>query len=170
MPIPYRAVNDVDTLPPAGFLRLLVREDANLLGAIFQATARGEPVEFTLCAVSAPEPRFWREADLGWHGRRVLLEALLQAAPRVPSVLLVLPDEFDPQLFQSEIQPSVPVGAIVPDGAGRWRCEWLSAQPSITSPARRVVGELATRGILREPFERALAGLQQAAEEHTAPA
>ncbi len=170
MPIPFRAVHDVDTLPPAGFLRLLRPGEGTLVGAIFQVTPRGEPVEFTLCHVTSPGPAFWRDGDLASQATRVLLEGLLRAAPQVPGVLLVLPEEFHPDLFQAEVQPSVPVGAVVPAPDSGWQCDWVSERPAIASPALRVVAELASRGILREPFERALKGLLASVAEGTPPA
>jgi hypothetical protein len=92
-------------------------------------------------------------------------------------VLLCLATEVDATLFSEDLEVQIPICRVeigdgaFPNAASSERVEagdvtahlfWRPALPSTESPPRRLVGMLASRGLLLEPFERALAGLDEA--------
>ncbi len=112
----------------------------------------------------------WRPADIRRHAERSLVAALLDACPVEPRVLLARAGETDPDLFRKELLVAVPVARVAPkpapegyDGEAPPRVEltWYPAAPRPEPSERRLMDELTARGLLVEPFERAVRGLNE---------
>jgi len=173
--VPFKDAAELDAGGTAAFLRI-VRGDPSR-GALFQVNARGAPVEFTYNRVDLPSAALWRPEQLEREAAKALAASLFEAARRTPLVLLCLAAEVDAALFSEDLEVQIPVcrvavgGAGLPDAASSERVDsgdvtthliWRPALPSAESPPRRLVTALASRGLLLEPFERALAGLDEA--------
>lgn len=178
MPIPFRDLDDLGELGAAAFLRMARDpEGAATFGALFLVNARGEPLEFTFNRADAPTSPLWRPADVRRQVERSLAVSLLSVCPRVPRLLLCLASEVSGELFVREIRLSLPVCRIattletVPylteerrelvDAPEPVHLFWFPGRPPEGSPELRLFQELVARGLLLEPFERALAGLRE---------
>ena len=185
MSVPFKDAAELDAGGTAAFLRLLpVRpggESPGRGGALFQVNARGAPVEFTYNRLALPAGALWRPEQLEREAAKALTTSLFEAARRTPLVVLCLASEIDPALFAEDLEVQIPVCRVAvatggQDGgaAGAGPSElvvsddvtahlfWRPALPSAESPPRRLVSTLAARGLLLEPFERALAGFDEA--------
>ena len=175
MSVPFKDAAELDAGGTAAFLRI-VRGDPSR-GALFQVNARGAPVEFTYNRVDLPSAALWRPEQLEREAAKALAASLFEAARRTPLVLLCLAAEVDAALFSEHLEVQIPVcrvavgGEALPNAASSERVEsgdmiahlfWRPALPSAESPPRRLVAALTSRGLLLEPFERALAGLDEA--------
>lgn len=182
MSVPFKDAAELDAGGTAAFLRMVAASDgagpARRGAALFQVNARGAPVEFTYNRLDMPSAALWRPDQLEREATKALARSLFEAARRTPLVLLCLADEVDAALFVEDLDVQIPVCrvAVVPEGrapapasAERAVCGdttahlfWRPALPSAESPPRRLVSTLAARGLLLEPFERALAGYREA--------
>lgn len=177
MSVPFKDAAELDAGGTAAFLRI-VPDGGVSRGALFQVNARGAPVEFTYNRLDVPSGALWRPEQLERESAKALAVSLFEAARRTPLVLLCLADEVDAALFREDLEVQIPVCrvAIVEEG-GRLEAAvseqvvlgdvtahlfWRPGVPSVESPPRRLVTALAGRGLLLEPFERALAGLEEA--------
>jgi hypothetical protein len=175
MPVPYRYDDDLERLGTAAFLRIAPEPDG-FRGALFLVDARGEPVEFAYNRIEVMKRFLWREDQLKRHAARRLVTTLLEICPRVPTLLLCRADEVSADLFSDEVRLAIPVARIA-DGAavvGQSAHEeleeltgadvqlfWTGGQPPDDSAERSLVAELSKRGLLVEPFERAVIGLRE---------
>lgn len=182
MSVPFKDLAELDAGGTAGFLRLVpaqaAGDSARRGAALFQVNARGAPVEFTYNRLDLPSPVLWRPEQLEREATKALARSLFEAARRTPLVLLCLADEIDAALLVEDIEVQIPVcrvavmvdgGPFEPASTERMVCGdatahlfWRPSRPSAESPARRLVTTLAGRGLLLEPFERALAGFAEA--------
>jgi len=175
MPIPYRDDEDIERLGAAAFLRIEA-EPRGYRGALFLVDARGEPIEFAYNRVEIVQRFLWGEDQLRRHSCRRLAATLFEICPRVPALLLCVADEVGSELFLDDLRVSLPVARVASDGAvvgqtaaeqressadGALHLFWAGAPPAADSPERALLGELARRGLLSEPFERAGAGLAE---------
>ena len=178
MPVPFRDAADLNRLGSAGFLRILPAdaEDA-VLGALFLVNAGGEPVEFTFNRLEVVQRFLWRAEDLHRHAARRLTASLFEICPRIPSVILALAEEAPSELFSEDIDVDVPTARVAEQSAviGQSAAEsreiveatvplqifWNGSVPSDDDVGRSLVAQLAARGLLLEPFERALIGLRE---------
>lgn len=111
MPIPFRtaAADDLDALGEAGFPRIeYCAAGPSYLGALLLVNARGEPVEFTYSRVETPFAVLWRLDDVRRFAARTLTVSLLSRCPRVPRLLLCLAEDVERELFEQDVQLSVP--------------------------------------------------------------
>ncbi|HKF18130.1 MAG TPA: hypothetical protein VKF14_13170 [Candidatus Dormibacteraeota bacterium] len=180
MSVPFRDAAELEAGGTAAFLRIVNGPtEAERRGALFQVNARGEPVEFTFNRVDLPASALWRRDDLERQAVKSLAVSLFEATRRTPLVLLCLASEIEPRLFAEDLEVQIPVcrlataeDVMVP-GAGEatekrhsgeelTHLFWRPEVPGSESPQRRLVAALAARGLLLEPFERALAGLTEA--------
>ncbi len=178
MPIPFRDLDDLGELGAAAFLKVARGHDGGtLFGALFLVSARGEPLEFTFNRADAPSSPLWRPADVRRQLERSLTISLLSICPRVPRLLLCLASEVSAELFSHEIRLSLPACRIataletVPYLAEERRelvetpeplhLFWFPDRPSEGMVEARLLDELVGRGLLLEPFDRALAGLRE---------
>lgn len=179
MPIPYRDAEEIEALGQAGFLRVLpADEDHSYLGALFLVNARGEPVEFAYSRLDVQRRFLWRRDALDRYAARRLAASLFDVCPRVPTLLLCLTDEVPAEVLTEDLEVSIPAARVAGENAlvGQARGEerevlgrdqggvqvfWLNTPPAEDAPARRLVVQLAARGLLLEPFDRAEVGLKE---------
>ena len=184
MAIPFRDAADLDELGVASFLRIeRSGRGSTYLGALFAVNARGEPIELVYNALETPYPFLWRPGDLRRHAERRLTASLLDAAEVTPRLLFCRADEVGLELFTRDLLVRVPVGRVEApagpsgrdrDAGGRGDAEeavppvpeaahvfWHPAPPADGSPERALFDQLAARGLLLEPFDRAADGLRE---------
>ncbi len=178
MPIPYRDEDELNDLGIAGYLKIQPIGDASgYLAALFLINARGEPIEFTYNRVETPHTFLWRQVDIRRHAIRKITASLLSLSPRIPRLILCLAEEVGSELFCQDIQLSVPVCRIAPaikalpysaseiqdriEGEGPMNLFWYPERPSDDSIELKLLHTLSTKGLLTEPFERALIGLKE---------
>jgi hypothetical protein len=178
--VPFKDAAELEAGGAAAFLRILPgRHERERRGALFQVNARGAPVEFTFNRVDVPSAVLWRPEQLEREATKALAASLFEVARRTPLVLLCLAVEVDAALFAEDLEVQIPVCRVAVEDEGppfgevaeevvsdgrRAHLFWRPALPSPESPPRRLVGTLASRGLLLEPFERVLAGLDEAFE------
>jgi len=178
VPIPFRDAVDLDDLGYATFLRIeRLARGANYLGALFSIDARGEPVELVYNAIETPYPFLWRPRDLRRHVERRLTASLLGAAETTPRLLFCLAGEVGADLFERDLVVEIPVGRLdAPPNSARGSGQdeptapslpnaahvfWRPAPPSEGTVERELFDQLAARGLLLEPFDRASDGLRE---------
>lgn len=176
MPIPYRYDDDLAGLGPAAFLHV-EPEPGGYRGALFLVDARGEPVEFAYNRVEVVHRFLWRGDQLRKHACRRLATTLFEICPRVPSLLLCRANDVDAEIFVEDVHLSLPVARVADETAvvgqtaaedrevlgdtGSLQLFWVGTPPAPESAARALLNELARRGLLTEPFERAALGLAE---------
>lgn len=177
MPIPYRDAGEVEALGYAGFLRI-VRADDSYLGALFLVNARGEPIEFAYSRMDVQRRFLWRRDALNRYAARKLAGSLFDTCPRVPQVLLLLAEEVPVEVLTEDLEVHLPTARVaraealigqardeerelLGGGEGAVQVFWLGGLPGEHDPGRQLVGHLADRGLLLEPFHRAQVGLRE---------
>jgi hypothetical protein len=178
MPIPFRDLDDLNELGPAAFLKVARGSDGiACYGALFLVNARGEPLEFTFNRAEAPSSPLWRSSDISRQLERSLAISLLSICPRLPTLLLCLAEEVSGELFCREIRLSLPVCRVATslqtapylaeerrdlvEASEPMHLFWFPDRPPESSMEARLMGELVARGLLLEPFDRALSGLRE---------
>lgn len=178
MPVPFRDEADLDRHGSAAFLRIVPADAGGAyLGALFLVNAGGEPIEFAYNRIEVAQRFLWRSEDLRRHAQRRLSATLFEICPRLPSVILCRADEVSSELFSSELRVELPIVRLAEESAapGQTAAEtrelvdgdvplqlyWNGAIPGEDEPGRALVARLAERGLLLEPFERALIGLRE---------
>ncbi|MBM4462016.1 MAG: hypothetical protein FJ012_01610 [Chloroflexi bacterium] len=184
MPIPFRDADEVEELGAAGYLKIDASDDGSTFrGGLFLVNARGEPLEFTYNRVDAPHTFLWRQADVRRHAIHKLVTSLLGTCPRVPKFIICLADEIDHDLFCNEIRLSIPICRVasVMKATSFSKLEvkttvedpqphhlfWFPDKPAGDSNEHRLLHRLLTRGLLLEPFDRAVVGLKEIYSDHT---
>jgi hypothetical protein len=178
VPITYRDAADLDDLGLASFLRIeRSARGSTYLGALFTINARGEPIELVYNALETPHPLLWRPADLRRHAERRLTASLLTVAESEPRLLLCLADEVGIELFSQDIETDVLVGRVerpadeglrpdadlsgLPAVPSSVHVFWQPGPPADDAPERALFEQLAARGLLLEPFDRASDALRE---------
>lgn len=178
MPIPYHDADELKDLGLAGYLKIQPAQDSSgYLAALFLINARGEPIEFTYNRIETPHTFLWRQADIRRHAIKKITVTLLSLCPKVPRLILCLAEEVSSEIFCQDIQLSIPVCRIAPaikaqpysatEIQDRIEAEepmnlfWYPARPSDGSTELRLLQTLSSKGLLMEPFERALIGLKE---------
>lgn len=178
MPIPYRDADELNNLGIAGYLKIQPIEDkSGYRAALFLINARGEPMEFTYNSIETPHTFLWREVDIRRHAIRKITASLLSLCPKIPRLILCLAEEVGSDLFCQDIQLSVPVCRIAPaikalpysaaeiqdriEAEGPMNLFWYPERPPDESIESKLLHALLTKGLLTEPFERALIGLKE---------
>ncbi len=90
-------------------------------------------------------------------------------------MLLALVDEVSPRVFSEDLEVLVPLCRVGGDDAHVHSSSealellsdaihlfWANQPPDLQSPARRLLEALQARNLVREPFERAATGLEEA--------
>ncbi len=183
--VPFRNAAELEAGGNAAYLRLTAgQEPRRRLAALFQVNARGEPVEFTFNQMELPAGALWRADDLLRQSARLLTISLFEGAQRSPLVLLCLAAEVDPWLFRDDLLVQIPVCrvglegdvAILDQGEESELLSgaeilanlfWRPKPPAPESPPRRLLDALVSRGLLLEPFDRTMAGLEEALKSPT---
>lgn len=164
----------------AAFFRLLGVDRGRWVGALFLTDALGQPLEFVYNQIRVKYRFLWRERSLDVAVTRELLVSLLDLVPREPTALFFLAREVSPELFVEHMDILKPVARVATDeeavglagieeqealpGRPGVQLFWVRGRPSDATPAHRLAVQLASRGLLLEPFERVLAGLRVAYE------
>lgn len=178
MPIPYRDADELNEYGMAGYLTICKsREESGYLAALFLINARGEPLEFTYSRIETPHTFLWRQADIRRQAIKNITRSLLSLCPIIPRLLLCRAEEVGSELFCQDIQLSIPVCRIAPaikalpysatEIQDRIEAEellnlfWYPGRPPEGSIEMKLLHELLRRGLLTEPFERALIGLRE---------
>jgi hypothetical protein len=178
MPIPFQDLQDLDTLGQAAFFKLEATAiSPGFRGALFQITARGEPVEFTYNRVETPSTFLWRPADIRRTAARRLAQSLFSLSPRAPRVIFALAEEIPIEVFTEDLDVSVPValiarmGSDAPSSAARVErvaiddervdLLWCNVAPEPGTTERLLTEQLIARKLLLEPFTRAATGLAE---------
>ena len=180
MSIPFKDAAEMEAGGTAAFLRLLPgSHDRERRGAILQVNGRGSPVEFTYNRTDLPATALWRPDQLQREAAKTLVASLFEATRRTPLVLLCLAAEIPPALFLEDLEVQIPVCRValeadlgpttgsggvedVLSGGRSVHLFWRPQLPAAQSPPRRLVTSLSGRGLLLEPFDRMLAGLDEA--------
>lgn len=132
----------------------------------------GEPVEFCSASVDKPDDVLWRTDDRQRRSSAALIRSLFEGCQTQPRLVLALADEVDGRVLRVDVQPVVATArvsqahipeegeeeAATPEGP---HLIWTVAKPEDGSPERLLVNRLITNDLLFEPFERALAGLNE---------
>ena len=178
MPIPYHDTDELNDLGIAGYLKIQpVQEESGYLAALFLINARGEPIEFTYNRIETPHTFLWRQEDIRRHATRKLIASLLSLCPKTPRLIFCLAEEIGSELFYQDLQLSVPVCRIAPaikalpylateiqdriEAEGPMNLFWYPGRPAEDSIELKLLNELTVRGLLTEPFERAVIGLRE---------
>jgi hypothetical protein len=186
MPIPFQDLQELDTLGQAAFYKLEATSNpAGFRGALFQITARGEPVEFTYNRIETPSTFLWRPSDVRRTAARRLAQSLFTLCPHAPRLVFGLAEEIPLEVFSEDLEVAVPVALIAPTASSvtavAARVEavqmgddlltlfWCGTAPEPGTLERRLTEQLAARSLLLEPFARAAAGLAELYGEATPP-
>ncbi|MHB8090925.1 MAG: hypothetical protein ACYDH8_04890 [Syntrophales bacterium] len=178
MPIPYHDADVLNDLGIAGYLKIQPgQEESGYLAALFLINARGEPIEFTYNRIETPHTFLWRQDDIRRHALKKLTASLLSLCPKMPRLMFCLAEEIGSELFCQDIQLSIPVCRIAPaikaipysaneiqdtiEAEGPMNIFWHPGKPAADAIELKLLHELIVRGLLTEPFERALVGLQE---------
>lgn len=178
MPIPFQDLQELDALGQAAFYTLeAMSNPPGFRGALFQITARGEPVEFTYNRIETPSTFLWRPSDVRRTAARRLAQSLFAICPRAPRVIFGLAEEIPVEVFTEDLEVAVPVALIAPAGynatpagvqveAVRMSDDpltllWCGPAPEFGTPERRLTEHLVARTLLLEPFTRAATGLAE---------
>jgi len=178
MSIPYRDADELNDLGIAGYLKIQpLQGKSGYLAALFLINARGEPIEFTYNRIETPNTFLWRQDDIRRHATRKLTASILSLCPKTPRLILCLAEEIGSELFTQDIQVSVPVCRIAPaikaisystieiqdktETGDPMNLFWYPGNPQGDSIEVRLLHELNGRGLITEPFERALIGLRE---------
>lgn len=161
MPIPFQD-QEIHSYGTAGYLTFLPPTPKGVwLGALFVMNAYGEPVEFTHARVSSPNPVLWQPDHLRARCVESLCASMFDVCPVVPDLVLCLAEEVGPRMLGDDLRPDIPIGRITRDGSGgnistEWSTDFIA-----DSAHDRLYKRLCERGLLLEPFERAITGLRQ---------
>ena len=182
MPIPYR---DADELAGIGRSRGISRSSHYPQVLVFSAhysyqNARGEPIEFTYNRIETPHTFLWRQDDIRRHAARRLTASLFSLCPSTPRLILCLAEEVGSELFCQDIHVAIPVCRIAPafkavsysgdeiqepmESAEPMNLFWYPGKPPEESIEFKLLHELTYRGLLTEPFSRAIIGLKEVFE------
>jgi hypothetical protein len=178
MPVPFRDADDLEELGAAGYLKIDVLSDgATFRGALFLINARGEPLEFTYNRIQTPSTFLWKQDDIRRHAVRKLTTSLLDTCPKIPKFIICLAEEVHNELFCNEVHLSIPVCRVASlmqatphskleiqatiESPEPMHLFWFPFKPPDESVEERLINQLIARGLLLEPFERALVGLRE---------
>lgn len=176
MPIPFRDAEDIEEMGTVGYLTVAPHQNGNGFdGALFLMNMRGEPIEFTYNRIEMPNSFLWRKEDILRSAQRRLAASLLSICPVIPKIIICLAEEIGCELFCQDIKLSMPVCRIAPSTAiisfagaeiqettattESLNLFWYPDKPIDSTPERQLINELARRGLLMEPFDRAKNGL-----------
>ena len=180
MPIPFRNAAQIEAGGNAAFVRIVAGTNPQeRIGAILQVNALGEPIEFVFNKMQLPSGALWRGDDLRRYVNRMLLSSLFQATQRAPLILCCLAQEIDAQTFSEDLLIKISVCRVgqMGDVTGLAELEtreemnasdatihlfWMGQRPGPEAPHRKLIEALARRGLVLEPFERTLRGINEA--------
>ena len=176
MPIPFRDLTECDHPGVAGFLRFVDEPDGrSVRGALFLMSTRGEPLEFSFTRIDVRSGVLWRAGEAKRQAVASLTKTLFEAANRVPDLVLALAEETPARVFSEDLAVRVPVCRVAAQDSGPMALSetaqrisdsltlmWVNGLPAPDGMPAKTVETLESRQLLREPFDRAALGLQEA--------
>ncbi len=160
MPVSFQDLQELDALGYAAFYKLEATSNPpGYRGALFQITARGEPVEFTYNRIETPSTFLWRPADVRRAVARRLAQSLFTLCPQAPSLIFGLAEEIPLEVFTEDLEVVVVERASAYDEPVH--VLWCVAAPAPGTPERLLAEQIMARRLLIEPFERAATGLAE---------
>lgn len=163
MPVPFHDIAGDGTASVVAYLRLVrAPGESCILGALFVASDRGDPLEFCYTRVVLAQGPLWG-ADRAYEQAVTLLSrSLFKAASHLPDLVLALAGETPAEIFSESIAVQVPVCLVGETGDGPTSLQWVDREPAAGSPVFSLVESLKSRRLLLEPFQRAEQGLMEA--------
>jgi len=176
MAVPFKDLTAGADVGLAAYVRCIDEEDGKgIRGCLFLITSKGEPMDYCFSRIDVNASFLWREGEARRSAVTSLLKVLFEAIKRTPMLVLTLADEIPARVFSDDLLVEVPVCRIsTGDVAVQATSEqvetfensvnliWASPPPEPESVARELLETLHATQILHEPFERALAGLDEA--------
>lgn len=179
MAIPFRDLRDTAPIGTLGYLKFSDEPvGSGIRAALFLVNARVEPMDFTFTRVDVHGSVLWRPGEARRQAVVSLLKVLFAAASRSPDLLLALADELPARVLVDDLEVRIPACRVggaaqnlqavaetaesLPGGRDLF---WVGQVPGPEQQARLLLDQTIAGGLLIEPFERALAGLEQAFQE-----
>jgi len=176
MPVQYQDKTALADNHMAAYVRCIDEDGGKgIRGCLFLITSRGEPMDYCFSRIDVNASFLWRSGEARRSAVASLLKVLFDAINRTPILVLTLADEIPPMVFSDDLLVEVPVcrmstGDLAIQGTSEQmetldssiNVIWASSPPEEESPARTLLESLQATHILLEPFERALAGLDEA--------
>ena len=176
MPVPFKDLTTDQDFGIAGYLKFVDEVDEKgIRAALFLVSSRGAPLDYCFTRVDVHNSFLWRQGDARRNAVTALVKVLFEGTSRTPDLLLSLAEEVPPRVFADDVSVNVPVCRISTDevtiqGASEEpeklgdsvNVIWATNNPAPDSDARKLLEALLDRQLLREPFERAALGLEEA--------
>jgi hypothetical protein len=176
MPIPFKDLAADQDPGIAGYLKFVDEEDdKGIQAALFLVSSRGAPLDYCFTRVDVHNSFLWRQGDARRNAVTALAKVLFEGTSRTPDLILSLAEEVPPRVFADDIALSVPlcrisIGDVIVQAASEEsetltdsiNLVWATNKPAPDSEARKLLDALLDRQLLREPFERAALGLEEA--------
>jgi hypothetical protein len=174
MPIPFHDAESIDELGSAAYLRLFCISDEpqHWAGCLFLINARGEPLEFVFNRVELLPTILWGAGSARSAATRRLIGTLFDAVELTPALIFVSECDATDEVFGANrsVLPDVPdIRVTVPHASVNGGSDdtdartvtviWGSRHPNAN--ASRLYDIIVERGLLFEPFARALLGLRE---------
>lgn len=176
MPVQYQDKTALADNHMAAYVRCIDEDGGKgIRGCLFLVTSRGEPMDYCFSRIDVNASFLWRGGEARRSAITLLIKVLFDAINRTPILVLALADEIPPMVFSDDLLVETPVcrmssGDIAIQGTSEHmetldnsiNVIWASPPPEMESSARILLESLQAKNILLEPFERALAGLDEA--------
>ena len=176
MPVPFKDLTTEQDSGVAGYLKFVDEEDdKGMQAALFLVSSRGTPLDYCFTRVDVHNSFLWRQGDARRNAVAALAKVLFEGTARTPDLILSLAEEVPPRVFADDFAVSVPLcristGDMTVQAASEEsetigdsvNVIWATHKPAPDSNARKLLEALLDRGLLREPFERAALGLEEA--------
>ena len=160
----------------AAYIRCIDEEDGKgIRGCLFLITSKGEPMDYCFSRIDVNASFLWRIGEARRSAITSLLKVLFEGINRTPDLVITLADEVPARVFSDDLLVEVPVCRMSKGGldiqATSEHVEaldnsvnliWASPPPEPGSLGRMLLEALQSAQILDEPFERAMAGLDEA--------
>ena len=176
MPVPFKDLTTDEDFGVVGYLKFVDEEDdKGMQAALFLVSSRGAPLDYCFSRVDVHNSFLWRQGDARRNAVAALARVLFEGTSRTPDLILSLAEEVPPRVFADDIAVSVPlcrisIGDVTVQAAAEEseilrdsaNVVWATKMPAPDSDARKLLEALLDRQLLREPFERAALGLEEA--------
>ena len=164
MPVPLQDIAGEEPAAAVAYLRFVkAPNDGGIQGALFVTNGRGDPLEFCFTRVELPTGPLWEPDRAYRQAIASLARALFEAVNHQPHLLLALAEEMPSDVLADDICPATPA-CLVAGGAETVGAtvRWVGPGPAENSEVALLAESLRSRNLLREPFERAANGLEEA--------
>ena len=159
MPVPFDDLAEAGRPSTAAWFRFAEEDEGEgIRAALFEASGKGEPVEFCFTRMGRNDPTLDRSGIPRVNALSSLARSLVRAATGSPALILGLADEIPDRMFTEDVRARLPFCRVGPAGNLLWKTE----EPGEESDERRVLNEIMERPDPFEPFERAAKALAEA--------